>query len=117
MMTEPNAQRSIGRLEGKLDALIATVQEQGERSDASRARLYERLDQVAVEQQRADMVMKGLEAKVDRIEPFATDFANLKQRGLALAAVAALIWTLVGGALVNGFGSFLSWASKAVSQS
>lgn len=116
-MTETTSQRAIGRLEGKLDALIETVKEQGERSDESRSRLYQRMEAIAKEQTRSDGELKAVTAAVARIEPIANRFASLEQRGLAIFGVVAVVWVLVGGAVTNGITSFLSWVAKAVSQS
>lgn len=116
-MTETNAQRSIGRLEGKLDALIETVREQGERSDVGRSRLYERIDTIAREQSRQDSEIKDIRKIVARVEPAATRFLNLEQRGLAVVAVVTVVWVFVGGAVTSGVSSAFAWVAKAISSS
>lgn len=114
-MTETNAQRSIGRLEGKLDALIETVREQGERSDASRSRLYESVDRIAREQSRQDSELKDIRKIVARVEPAANRFLNLEQRGLAVVAVVTVIWIFIGGAVSSGITNVFAWVAKAIS--
>lgn len=114
-MTEPtNAQRSIGRLEGKLDALIETVKLQGERSDQGRARMYERLEQMADEQVRLDNRVSEIGTKVKAIEPFATEFSAWKQRGLAAVFMLSLVWLLLGSAIVGWVKDIIAWAVKAI---
>ena len=117
-MTEAaNTQRTIGRLEGKLDALIETVRQQGERADASRSRVYERLEQMADEQTKLETRVGDIGSKVAVIEPFAAEFAAWKQRGLAVVFMLSVVWLLVGSTVVSWVKDFFAWVFKAAGHS
>lgn len=109
-------QRDLGRLEAKLDALMATVSEQGNRSETSRSRLYDKIEKMEAEQADLDDRVTTIAATVARIEPLAVEFGQLKQRGLAVVGVAVLVWSLVGGAVMSGLGSAVAWAAKNFTQ-
>ena len=112
--SEQETQRAIGRLEGKLDSLIAVVQQQGERSDAGRERLYLRVDQLAQETVTVKNRVAHIETRVDEIEPMAAEFMRWKQRGIGVWIVIVTGWMLIGGLVLSGLSAMGRWAIKAV---
>jgi hypothetical protein len=113
-MSEQETQRAIGRLEGKLDSLIVSVQQQGERSDQGRQRLYARVDQLAQEFVTVKNRVGNIEQRVDEIEPMAAEFMRWKQRGIGVWLVLLLMWALLSGAVLSGISAIGRWAIKAV---
>ena len=92
-----STERAIGRLEGKLDALI----EQGELSRQSRAKLHERMDDMASKVAGVDHRMGAVEGSVKEMEPLVADYARLKQRGLGILAVLGFVWLILGGVILE----------------
>jgi predicted RNase H-like nuclease (RuvC/YqgF family) len=112
--SEQETQRAIGRLEGKLDSLIASVQQQGERSDAGRQRLYQRVDQLAQEFVTVKNRVANIETRVDEIEPMAAEFMRWKQRGVGIWIVIVTGWMLLGGLVLSGVSAMGRWFIKVV---
>lgn len=112
--SDQETQRAIGRLEGKLDILIASVEQQAERSDAGHQRLYARVDQLAQEFVSMKNNVGNLEQRIDAIEPMATEFARWKQRGIGAWLVILVGWAVVGGFIMSGMAAAVRWAVKAV---
>ncbi|WP_127143317.1 DUF1515 family protein [Pelagibacterium montanilacus] len=113
-MTEANNDRAIGRLEGKLDALIETVKSQGEKSDASRARLYDRVGSVERNTHELDSRMHTVEETVGKMRPLVDEFGRLKQRGVGMLMIIGFVWLLVGGLVVQGLGWVAAWAIRTL---
>ncbi len=97
-MTDSTSERTIGRLEGKVDTLL----EQGEQSRQSRAKLYERVDEVANKVSGLDHRVGQVEAAVKIMEPLVEDYGRLKQRGLGILAVIGFVWLILGGVILEG---------------
>ena len=112
-MMEPGTERAIGRLEGKLDALIETVREQGDRSDAGRQRMYTRMETLGNELVSLKNKTSRIEHRLDDIEPLATEFAKLKQRGLGIIGVLGLAWLVCGSLVLSGVSAAASWLIRA----
>lgn len=105
-------QRDLGRVEGKLDALIETVKAQGAKSDASRARLYDRMESVERNTHDLDGRMKTVEGTVKKMSPLVDEFGRLKQRGVGILMMLGVLWMLLGGLLLQGLSAIVSWIGK-----
>jgi len=108
--------RDLGRVEGKLDALIKTVERQGEKSDASRARQYERIELVERNTHDLDGRMKTVEGTVLKMSPLVDEFGRLKQRGVGMLMLLGFIWLIVGGLILQGLGWLVAQIGKFVGQ-
>jgi len=109
-MTDDNSQRAIGRLEGKLDALIKTVEQQGEQSSASRKALYDRVAQIETSIEISGKIdaqvrerLDGIDGRITREVMPTVDEVNRWK----IAGVTALAIVGMGSAAV---GAFLMWA-------
>jgi hypothetical protein len=102
MAEEGSADRAIGRLEGKLDALI----EQGEQSRRSREKMYERLEKLGNDISTVNHRLGDVEDAVKVMDPLVKEFGRLKERGVGILMLLSLIWLLLGGLIVQA----LSWA-------
>lgn len=96
--------RDLGRVEGKLDALIMSVREMGEQSASGRARLYERVEKIAADTTDVDRRLKTVEGTIETMAPMVNDFDKLRQRGLGMLAAIGFVWLLVGGLMMQGLG-------------
>ncbi|WP_127074028.1 DUF1515 family protein [Pelagibacterium lentulum] len=104
--------RDLGRVEGKLDALIETVKQQGEKSDASRARQYERIEAVERNTHDLDGRMKTVEGTVQKMSPLVEEFGRIKQRGVGMLMLLGLVWLIIGGLVVQA----LQWVIGKLAQ-
>ena len=108
--------RDLGRVEGKLDALIKTVEQQGAKSDASRAKQYERIELVERHTHDLDGRMKTVEGTVLKMSPLVDEFGRLKQRGVGMLMLLGFIWLIVGGLILRGIGWIATQVGKIVGQ-
>lgn len=104
MTGEPDMERAVGRIEGKLDMLISEQKSHGAR-----------LGDIAEEANAMKRRMEHVEKTVATIEPFANDFDKMKQRGWAIMMAAMLVWALVGNALLDWFVHVFAWIQKGMS--
>ena len=113
MAANDNTERAIGRLEGKMDALIESVKAQGEASSIARARLYERAEKIANDTADVDRRLKSVEETVSVMDPMVKDFDRLRQQGLGILALLGFIWIAVGGLVMQGLGWLWNAAVRA----
>ena len=111
-MPESNQERAIGRLEGKMDSLIEAVKAQGEKSDASRARMYERIEGVERSTEKMDSRLQTVEGTVTKMSPLVDEFGRIKQRGVGILMMLGVLWMLLGGLLLQGLSAIVSWIGK-----
>lgn len=109
-MTETNNDRALGRVEGKLDSLIAAVDAETKRAAENRAKVYERLNALAVWQASVDRRMADIETmQRDRILPFVERLEAAEQGGRAVIQAGGIAWRAArwaGGALFAGIVMF-----------
>lgn len=113
-MTPPvsNHERAIGRLEGKMDSLIEAVKTQGEKSDASRAKMYERIEGVERSTEKMDGRLQTVEGTVTKMSPLVDEFGRIKQRGVGILMMLGVLWMLLGGLLLQGLAAIVAWIGK-----
>lgn len=99
-MTE-NSERAIGRLEGKLDALIKTVEQQGQQSSEGRAKIYERIEKVDKDTQMLSGRLDAVEGTVTKMGPVFTRVGSLLERSKGALWVLAIIWLFMGGLILE----------------
>ncbi|MBC7311686.1 MAG: hypothetical protein H5U11_04245 [Rhizobium sp.] len=104
-MTEGNSERAIGRLEGKVDALVGAVEDQTEKSQKRYARIYQELEKIrldAAESRRDVGIHAGFQiADADTI----SDIRKWRERFVGMQMMWAMIFTFLGGALA----AFWKW--------
>lgn len=99
-----DTQRAIGRLEGKLDSLIKSVEQMAEQSSTARGKIYERVERISADTADVDRRLGELEKTVKVMDPMVQDLARLKERGLGVLALLGFIWLFVGGLILQGIG-------------
>lgn len=95
---DSNTQRAIGRLEGKMEEVINLLKE----SSASRAKLYEGLEAVRSDIGDMDNRLEKVEGAIHIMDPLVKEFGNLKERWRGIVLVVAVVWLILGGAVMNG---------------
>lgn len=103
MAPDSNSERAIGRLEGKVDALVGAVEDQTEKSDRYRARVYQELEQIRLEQAESRRNVQGLTARLDADAPTISEIKKWKERLIGMQMTVAFISATFGGVLVAGW--------------
>lgn len=109
-MPDDTTQRDIGRLEGKLDALIKAVEEQGRSSEQGRKALYDRVGQIETSIEISGTIDAQVRQRLDAFDqrlsqevmPVVDDVKRWKVAGVTVITMAGM-----AGASVA---AFLFWA-------
>lgn len=107
-MTEGDEQRSIGRIEGKLDSLINSVAAQSEASEQSRRRLYERVGKIETSVEISGQVEAQVRDRLDKLDtrieseimPTVNKVNGWEKMGMGALAIIGIGGVSVGSALV-----------------
>ncbi|WP_271896346.1 hypothetical protein [Candidatus Phyllobacterium onerii] len=91
-MTEASQERAIGRIEGKLDLIIA------EQQDAANSRrvTYEKLDQINRKSDATDRNVDELHKRMATIEVPVAEFSRWRERFIGMGLLVALTAGLIG---------------------
>lgn len=95
-MTEPGAERAIGRIEGKLDRLI----DEGDKARLDRQRQYERLEKVERSLEQTDRTLKSVDARIKFVEEPVAEFNRWRERFIGMQMLIIFAASTIGGALV-----------------
>lgn len=104
-MTDENSERAIGRLEGKVDALVGAVEVQTEKSDKRYARIYQELEQIRLDAAESRRNVSDLKSRMDDDADTISDIRKWKERFIGMQMTWAIIFTALGGGLV----AFWKW--------
>jgi hypothetical protein len=104
-MGEPNPERAVGRVEGKLDLLIAQVHEQKEEERQGRARIYTELEQLRVQAAESRRDTAELKGKMAEATPVIADIKKWRERFIGMQMLIGFLGVSVGGAIV----AFWKW--------
>lgn len=104
-MTDGNSERAIGRLEGKVDALVGAVEDQTEKSEKRYARIYKELEQIRMDAAESRRDVGDLKKRMDEDAPTITEIKKWKERFIGMQMMWAMIFTFIGGGLV----AFWKW--------
>ena len=109
-MTDDTTQRDIGRIEGKLDALIKAVEEQGKQSHDSRKALYDRVGAMETDIK----ISAGIDAQVrERLDSFESKLTSdvmptiNEVKRWKITGMTVLSMVGIAGASI---GAFIFWA-------
>lgn len=100
-MTE-SQDRVLGQLEGKLNALIQTVETQRVESAKSRAGMYEKLDTIQRGIDRLDNRVTATEERQRQTEETTRFVETIKQRAIGIALAVSFAFTMLGAGFVLG---------------
>ena len=102
-LNEATSERAIGRLEGKVDALVGAVEEQTEKSERRYARIYQELEQIRLDAAESRRDVAELKVKADADAPTISEIKRWKERIIGMQMLSAFIAASFGGALVAGW--------------
>lgn len=116
-MTEENIQRSVGNIEGKLDALIAAIGKSESKAESARHELADRMtrneNRASESRDAVHLRLNTLEHKVEQvrheghstlrkvqaIEPEVESMRKMRTQGIAVAGTLTTLGALFGAAL------------------
>lgn len=98
-MSGEDENRAIGRLEGRMEALIKTIEAQTEKSDARSAKIYAELEQnrADIKEVRADT--KDVREKLDAAAPVLSELTRWRERFIGMIIITSVVFTSLGGAI------------------
>lgn len=102
-MTEATTERAIGRLEGKVDALVGAVEDQTQKSERRYARIYEELEQARLEAAEIRREIADLKKQAAADAPTIIEIKRWKERLNGMQMLMAFVAATCGGALVAGW--------------
>lgn len=95
-MTDGNSERAIGRLEGKLDTLLLTVEKNTEKSEQGRSRIYQELEQARADQAETKNEVKALKAQLAEVAPVIAEIKRWRERFIGMQMLIAVMAAAVG---------------------
>ena len=110
MTDDANLNRSIGRLEGKLEGISQQISALGESSALGRKAIYERIEKSDEAQADMNQRLHMVERDVRIVKPLAQDYGKIKQRAIGLAIGILMVWTVVGALVLAAVQAGLQWA-------
>lgn len=103
-MTDPSQDRAIGRIEGKIDRIIA---EQDRATEARKAQ-YEKLDVLDRKVDAAHTQVATIDGRLKKVEEPVAEFARWRERAIGAIMLVSFVAATIGGLLV-AFGKKI-WA-------
>ncbi|MDW6020223.1 hypothetical protein SAZ10_00440 [Mesorhizobium sp. BAC0120] len=95
-MTEASQERAIGRIEGKLDLIIA---EQAAAAEA-RKQTYEKLDTLNRKVDATDTKVQSIDQRLEKVEEPVAEFSRWRERGIGAIMLVSFVAASIGGLLV-----------------
>lgn len=86
--------RAIGKMEGRIEALITLIEKMDKRSDESRSKMYSRIEQM---EQKVNHVSTGIDSvqeRLGKVEPIVGEIPKWKER--VVGARIALMMIVAG---------------------
>lgn len=106
-MSTDSLERSIGRLEGKLDGVLTSIVtlnqallEDRQRAASARAAMNDRIDVTENGIEHISARVERIERGVEELKPIAEELRAWKQRGIGAAGILTALGAIFGGALV-----------------
>lgn len=99
-MPDSTLDRALGRLEGKLDALMRATAESDKRTYEHRAKTHEHLEEITTRTAKLERETIALRDDVDGFKPFVSEARRWRERGIGAAMVFSSMGALFGGAFV-----------------
>nr|DAO70291.1 MAG TPA: Protein of unknown function (DUF1515) [Caudoviricetes sp.] len=101
-MTEATQERALGRLESKVDLILAD----NERAAHSRKEQYEKLEQITRKADATDRKIDGIDGRLKAVEEPVADFEKWRERAIG----ALMLVSFVSASL----GAFIPWLLKKI---
>ncbi|WP_299864349.1 DUF1515 family protein [uncultured Hoeflea sp.] len=88
--------RALGRVEGKLEALIEQVADSEKSSREGRAKLYSAVNDLNGGVQAVQSEVKVMDARLKEVEPVVTELSKWRERGIGVLLFLSLIAASLG---------------------
>lgn len=95
-MSEESQDRAIGRIEGKLDLIIA----EQERAAAGRKHQYEKHDQLDRKVDAVGSKVESIDTRLGKVEGPVAEFSKWRERGIGAVMLVSFAAASVGGFVV-----------------
>ena len=104
-MTDASQDRAIGRIEGKLDLIIA----EQEKAAQARKVQYEKLDQLDRKVEATETKVESIDKRLEKVEEPVAEFSRWRERGVGAIMLISFAAASFGGLLAT-FGKRI-WAA------
>ncbi|WP_427351173.1 hypothetical protein [Erwinia amylovora] len=99
-MTEATQERALGRLESKVDLILA----ENERAAHSRKEQYEKLEQITRKADATDRKIDSIDGRLKAVEEPVADFEKWRERAIGALMLVSFVSA--------SFGAFIPWMLK-----
>lgn len=96
-MTTGSMERSIGRIEGQLEALVKAVSEMSKHSDDSRSRMYVKIEEIDKKVTLANATIEDLDLRISKVEPVIDDVSKWRERAIGARMTVTIFVASIGG--------------------
>lgn len=96
-MTDANDQRAIGRLEGKIDLMLA----EQEKAALARKQTYEKLEALDRKITATEVKVENVEERLKSVEEPVAEFSRWRERGVGAVMLISFVAASIGGLLVT----------------
>lgn len=94
---DSNVERSIGRIEGKLDIILA---EQEKASEVRKVQ-YEKLDQLDRKVEVTESKVRSIDKRLEKVEGPVAEFSQWRERGIGALMLVSFVAASFGGLFVT----------------
>ena len=96
-MTDASQERAIGRIEGKLDLILA----EQEKAATARKAQYEKLDALDRKVDATETKVESIDKRLEKVEEPVAEFSRWRERGVGAIMLVSFAAASVGGLLAT----------------
>lgn len=96
-MSEAGQERAIGRIEGKLDLIIADQ----EKARQDRKQQYERLEKIERSQEGVERKVEGIHSRLEKVEEPVAEFNRWRERGVGAMMLVSFVAATFGAVIAT----------------
>lgn len=96
-MSEAGQERAIGRIEGKLDLIIADQ----EKARQDRKQQYERLEKIERSQEGVERKVEGIHSRLEKVEEPVAEFNRWRERGVGAMMLLSFVAATFGAVIAT----------------
>ncbi|ANL52875.1 DUF1515 family protein [Rhizobium phaseoli] len=104
-------QREIGMLTAKVDMILEGVRRSEEKSDASRASMHRRMDEIVDRVSKVELTTSAVQEDVTEMKPITDEVKMWRQRGIGALAIVGIGASALTFLLTKFGAPLLSWAT------
>ncbi len=103
-MTDSDA-RAIGRLEGKIDLMLAEQQAAAQ----SRKQTYEKLETLDKKIEATDVKVAAIDRRLESVGEPVAEFSRWRERGIGAIMLISFVAASIGGIVTAAWGKIVAW--------